>query len=242
MKIFINNRDYVSWPSAMAEILSNQGHEVIFLDNASTWEPLLDWYESCPFEVRRLENKGPWVHFGGQCLGEKERFVFTDPDYDISMVPDDWPEALQVELDRFPNSPKCGLSYDLSRIPQENYAYEYAERMCPKDNPPEGLMVAWGGVRKDGGYMNYPVATSFAVYRPGRGIAINGNMRARPYTALHLPFHLLLEPSADPTKLSIIIDDEIAYYHKNATAPSSSRGHLADVIKEYYRRKSAAEL
>lgn len=238
MRIFINNRDYVTWPSAMAEILSNQGHEVIFIDNGSTWEPLLDWYESCPFEVRKQENIGPHKSHGKHCLAEKERYVFTDPDYDLSMVPEDWPEVLQVELDRFAGSPKCGLSFDMSRVPQENYSYEHKEKLCPKDNPEYGLMVTWGGVRKDGtGYMDYPVDTGFAVYRPGRPIGINGNMKARPYTGLHLPFHLVLDPPADTTKIYIIVDDEIAYYHKHATAPSNSRGHLIEVMNEYRRRK-----
>jgi hypothetical protein len=116
------------------------------------------------------------------------------------------------------------------------------QRLCPKNNPEQGLMVTWGTVGPEGEYMQYSVATSFAVYKPGVPIVVNGNMRTRPYTGLHLPFHLVLEPSADPTKLSIIIDDEIAYYHKNATPPSSTRVHLAEVIKEYYRRKDETAL
>jgi hypothetical protein len=177
------------------------------------------------------------VNYAKHCLNEKEPFVFSDSDYDLSMVPDDWPEALLEGFVRWPTLPKCGLSYDLSRVPKENYAYAHVERLCPKDNPEQGLMVTWGKVGPEGEYMEYSVATSFAVYKPGVPIAVNGNMRTRPYTGLHLPFHLVLEPSADPTKLSIIIDDEIAHYHKNATAPSSLKYWLADVIKEYYRRK-----
>lgn len=237
MKIFINNRDYVTWPSAMAELLANQGHEVIFLDNASTWEPLLDWYETCPFEIRRQTNIGPQRSHRQTCMKETEPYVLTDPDNDLSMVPEDWPEALLEGLARFPGLPKCGLSFDMSRVPQENYAYEHVQRLCPKDNPEKGLMVTWGGMHPEGDFMNYPVDTSFAVYKPKIPFSIGGLMKARPYTGLHLPFHLVLEPSADPTKLSVIIDDETAYYHKNATSPSSTRVHLAPVIEEYYRRK-----
>lgn len=240
MKIFINNRDYVTWPSAMAEFLANQGHEVIFIDNASTWEPLLDWYESCSFEVRRQENIGPRATQGKLMKTETEHYVMTDPDYDLSMVPDDWPEALLEGFARWPTLAKCGLSFDMSGVPQENYAYEHVQNLCPKDNPEQGLMVTWGTVHPNGDFMNYPVDTSFAIYKPGVPFVIGGNMRTRPYTGLHLPFHCVLEPSADPTKLSIIIDDEIAYYHKNATSLSSSSSgvNLAPIIEEYYRRKN----
>ena len=239
MKIFINNRDYVTWPSAMAELLANQGHEIIFIDNASTWEPLLDWYESCSFEVKRQENLGPHTAHWKYCLGEKEPYVFTDPDYDLSMVPEDWPEVLSEPLARLPNLPKCGLSFDLSRVPQENYAYPYVERMCPKDNPECGLMVTWGSVHPQGDLMYYSVDTSFAVYRPKLTFDINGLMKVRPYTGVHLPFHVVLEPSADSTKLSVIMNDEIAYYHENATTLSNSaQGGLTEPIKEYHRRKN----
>lgn len=238
MRIFINNRDYVTWPSAMAELLANQGHEVIFLDNASTWEPLLDWYGTCPFEVRRQENIGPHVSHRGNCLNETEPYVLTDPDYDLSRVPSDWPEVLLEGLARFPGLPKCGLSFDMSGVPQENYAYPYMERMCPKDNPECGLMVTWGAVHPKGDFMNYPIDSSFAIYKPKIPFSICGLMKVRPYTGLHLPFHVVLDPSADSTKLSVIMNDEIAYYHENATSlSSSSRGPLIEVIKEYHRRK-----
>ena len=70
----------------MAEILSNQGHEVIFLDNESTWEPLLDWYESCPFEIRRKKNVGPRAHHAELRQTEKEPYVLTDPDYQVQII------------------------------------------------------------------------------------------------------------------------------------------------------------
>ncbi len=239
MRIFINNRDYVTWPSAMAELLAGQGHEVIFMDNGSTWEPLLDWYENCPFEIIRQKNIGPAANHHQICLKETEPYVLTDPDYDLSMVPSDWPEVLLEGLARFPKLLKCGLSFDMSRVPQENYAYEEVERLCPKDNPECGLMVTWGVVHPAGDFMNYPLDTSFAVYKPKIPFRISGLMKVRPYTGLHLPFHVVLDPSADPTKLSVIMNDEIAYYHENANYPlsSSSGGAFIEVIKEYHRRK-----
>jgi hypothetical protein len=237
MKIFITNNNYITWPKAMAELLANQGHQVIFIDNGSTWEPLLDWYENCPFEVRRERNIGPRAAHTKIRETEKEPFVMTDPDYDLSMVPEDWPEALMEGLRRQPGLPKCGLSFDMSRVPQENYAHEHKELLCPKDNPECGLMVTWGTVSEDGYFMNYPLDTSFAIYKPKIPFAIGGAMLTRPYTGLHLPFHLVLDPPADSTKIYVLIDDEIAYYHKNATASSNSQGHLAKIIAEYYRRK-----
>ena len=82
----------------MAEIFVNQGHEPIFVDNESTWEPLLEWYETCPYEVRKQGNIG-CGHIINSYV-EKEPFVMTDPDYDLSMIPDDWDEVLLEGLER----------------------------------------------------------------------------------------------------------------------------------------------
>jgi len=62
---------------------------VLWLDNASTYKPLLDFYESCPYEVVRLpKNHGhtaPWTFLAD--VFATGPYVVTDPDLDLSEVP-----------------------------------------------------------------------------------------------------------------------------------------------------------
>ena len=233
MKIFISNRDYVTWPSAMAEKLANEGHEVIFIDSASTWEPLLDWYETCPYKVVKQENLGPRSIWGNGCLdGVNEPFVLTDADYDLSMIPSDWDKVLLEGLSRFPHMSKVGFSWEEHRVPQENPAW-VLDNFC---NHPNGLPMTWGN-KLPNNFLGYACDTSFAVYRPGRPFVIDGVRKGRPYTGVHLPWHVVLDPPADPTKFGVIMDDEIAYYFKNCGGLSFTKARLAGMVEEYYRRK-----
>src|SRR5512139_2342413 len=125
MKIFICNRNLITWPKAMAELLANQGHEIIFADCGSTYGPLIDWYETdCPFKVHRLPNLGGNAIFDAGLIPDNEFFVQTDPDYDLSKVPADWPEVLMEGFERYPQHYKMGLSWDDTIVPHENPAYK----------------------------------------------------------------------------------------------------------------------
>src|SRR5258706_13428884 len=140
MKIFINNRNYVTWPSAMAKQFSEEGHEIIFVDNGSTYEPLLDYYNQCKFKVIRLANIGnraPWD--AGIVNNLDEHYVCTDPDYDLSMIPKDWPEVLMEGFKQFPHYHKLGLSWDESKVPPENPAW-IADEMYKY---PQGHPATW---------------------------------------------------------------------------------------------------
>jgi hypothetical protein len=220
----------------MAEKLANEGHEVIFFDCASTWEPLMDWYETCPYEVIRAKNTGTSGLWNMRIVTElKEPFVTTDPDYDLSEIPSDWDEALVEGLARFPEHNKIGFSWDESRVPQENPAW-----VLDKMNKyPQGNPAAWGR-KLPNNFYKYPCDTSFAVYRPGVALGIYGIRKGRPYTGIHLPWHILLEPSADSTKLSVIMDDEIAYYFSHAEF-GMTKGRLIKMVAEYYKRNPDAK-
>lgn len=73
-------------------------HPVI-VDNASTWQPLLDWYASCPYEVIRLEHNmghhAPW-RSGAVLRTDSEFYIVTDCDIDIEGVPLDVASVLQI--------------------------------------------------------------------------------------------------------------------------------------------------
>ncbi|MGH9200228.1 MAG: class I SAM-dependent methyltransferase [Vicinamibacterales bacterium] len=53
--IFINNFNRLTSTRALASWVAElPGTRVIILDNDSDWPPVLEWYEHCPFEVRKL--------------------------------------------------------------------------------------------------------------------------------------------------------------------------------------------
>src|SRR6267142_3286870 len=73
------------------------GHDqVIVIDNASTWEPLLKFYDLHPmlYVMRQTENLGPYAFWElGLHKQQAERFIVTDPD----VVPaDGCPSASQT--------------------------------------------------------------------------------------------------------------------------------------------------
>ena len=234
MKIFINNRNYLTWPKGMAEQFAEEGHEVVFLDNASTYEPLVDWYDKCDFEIIKLPNLGNmagWV--SGIVLKEKMPFVYTDPDYDLSMLPKDWPEVLVDGFRLHPGHIKYGLSWEEATVPPENPAY----LLDNMDENPDGHYPPRWGRKLEGGWINFPCDTSFAVYRPGAPFTISGIRKDRPYTGIHFPWHVTLDPTVHEGKMSVPFDDEVEYYFDHVQNSSCTAPRVAEILAEYKRRK-----
>lgn len=210
----------------MAELLAGQGHEVIFIDNASTYPPLLDYYDKCGFQVIRLPQ-----NFGGVAAwtqdivtGLNEYYVVSDPDYDISMVPSDWPEVLMEGFSRFPGQSKFGLTWDESTVPPENPAYHHDEMHMYQQSRGAPLPNNWYAQAMD---------TSFAISRPGSRHIIDGFRKGSPYKGIHLPWHIVLKPSADPTKRSVLMNDEIVYYFEHCETSSFTWPRIMPMVFEY---------
>jgi len=242
MRVYINMRDLLTWPRAMADHLAARGHEVVFVDNDSSYPPLLRYYASCPHRVVSLGvnvgAKGPWLAPG--IAFEKEPFVITDPDLDISRVPDDWPDVLQRGLDTWKQS-KCGFGLEDWRVPKANPAYELDE-FGDNGNP-----KYWNKIAESNGveYFNYPIDTTFALYLPNRRYHINGIRTGMPYVARHLPFHIVnkVDPE-DLRSIQIPMDDELLYYFDHAKSNafgtySTTLSRMTDIIEEYRRSSNA---
>ena len=239
MKIFINNRNWLTYPKAMAEQFANQNHEIIFIDNESTYQPLLDYYNDCSFQVIKCANLGGTAAWSANIVNDlNEYYVVTDPDYDLSMIPEDWPEVLIEGLDRFPNVNKVGLSWDESKVPPENPAWIADEFY----KYPEGNPLTWGHPLPNN-FWHYPCDTSFAVYRPRTPFRIEGVRKGRPYTGTHIPWHFVLEESKTEGKLSVIFNDEILYYFEHCLGAheggwSFTKGRMLEMINEYKNKNN----
>lgn len=225
MKVFINNRNYLTWPKAMAEKLAREQHTVIFIDNASTYEPLLEFYATCPYRVEHLpENVGhlaPWKLFFDEM--QDDYYAVTDPDLDLSSVPANWAEVMVKVLEisgnvyGLPHPIKIGLSLDDSRIPRTNPTW-WEDKIC--DFPDGGHPEQWGP-RIDHNspvhLYNRATDTTFAVYEPKTPFTIGGIRIGRPYTARHLPFHVVPRLTGEERAYEILMNDEIRYYMQHAS-------------------------
>lgn len=228
VKVFINNRDRLTWTRRLAEIVARDPRcAVVIVDNASTWPPLLDWYERCPFPVARLaENLGheaPWKS-GIVAAEAGPLYVVTDPDLDLSAVPRDWLDVLASGLAAYPAVAKVGLSLAIDDL--------------PADAPLAREVLAWERTawtnRLDERFWIARVDTTFALYardrlRPAQARWRDRGLRADlPYAARHLPWYLTPES----------LTREELYYLQHCAGPS----HWSRRLRQAFSPGSAEAL
>lgn len=205
IKVFIPMFNRLTWAKKMAEDLTKFGCEVILIDNNSTYKPLLDWYEICPYKVHRLtKNYGERVFWLAK-INEQytdRYYIITDPDLDVSHLPSDFIDVLKNGLDKNPNIIKCGLSLKLDDLPDNDYTI----------HPKRFESKYW--LEKDHlGNYSCGIDTTFALYDKERqvdgwdeGVKFYiGTRTPPPYCARHLPWYL--------TKEDFENDEEQKFYH-----------------------------
>jgi hypothetical protein len=183
----------------------------IIVDNASTWEPLLDWYRDCPFEVIRLtENYGhhaPW-QVGATARPNDGFYCVTDCDLDVEGVPADLMAILQHPFTSWSRPPvKSGTALRIDDLPPWQIVVREWESRFWKQRI--DALRYWA-----------PIDTTMAMYRANTPIRIATQVAgirsvrtAGPYTARHMPWYL------DPTNL----DAENANYFATANSSNSWR-------------------
>jgi hypothetical protein len=205
MKVLIINFNRLTLPSRMADWLADHGCEPIFIDNASTYEPLKEYYLRCPYRVVEMyQNFGHtviWTQDIVNKLGIKDRYIVTDSDLDLSFVPDDFLKVLNKGLDLYPQFDKCGLSLEIEDLPDS-----------VEGNFIRKIETKYWNKPLDKRYFDAPVDTTFALYWVNR-YTLSGIRANRPYTARHLPWYY--------TNFDLLPEDERNYF---LTANDSSSG------------------
>lgn len=246
MNIYLSVFNQYTWPLAMSEFLTKQGHEVWWVDNNSTYEPLLDAYASqFPYKVLRLPYNGggcvSWTLLGKE-LPNDDYFVISDTDYLMDGLPDDWHLHLIEGVKRYAGQGGCGLSMLETRIPSQNPAWIADEfHMYPQGNHP----ARWGpGVKLDGGFIRFPVDTSFAVYPPGTQNFMTSSTGCRsdfPYSVRHIPWHVVLDLNPEEDSYQVLFDDEYLHYLQQTAKAGAYTGtgpRMVPFVAEYGRRKA----
>lgn len=205
--VILNNRDLLEWPRRMVQKLEQMPGvaEIVILDNGSSYRPLMAWYRTIPHRVLFLENLGHTAPWSSGVLDtiKTDLYVVSDPDLDISALPDDTLAHLAGLLERHPELGKVGLSLATEGIPADSPYREHVAKYerLPQERAtgPEGLIAM-------------PVDTTFALHdrRVLREYRICGMRAPAPYVARHEPWHVVT-PEGD-----------FAYYLDHVEGRSSS--------------------
>ena len=185
--ILLNNFNRLSSTRNMYEFLKQRGFtNIIILDNASTYPPLLEWYATLnENEVIRFN-----INFGAHCLFESgfvanyqhhEYLVYSDSDLELNPnMPDDFLEIMRNLLLKF-NEYKIGLALQIDDVPFDCY------RNCFTGTIDHERQFWTNEIEKDVYFAM--VDTTFCLLRnPAhhdlRALRIAGN-----FTAKHLPWY-----------------------------------------------------
>lgn len=185
--VIINNRNLFTWPKKMIEFISKfeMVGEIIILDNGSTYQPLLDWYEEVDVTVIKIQNMGhsaPWDSGLVERLNS-EYYVVTDSDLDISMTPKDCiSESINV-LKNFPEYGKVGLSFIYEDVP-ENSPYYHHIQTYEKERQLKSF-------RKENHLVDVGIDTTFAVYNIKKYFI--GGASLINHRAKHIPWYFTVE-------------------------------------------------
>jgi hypothetical protein len=186
-------RKLVNW-------LRDAGQEnIIVIDNASSWEPLLNYYETCGLQIiNKTANLGHDA-FWKLNIPQSSRFIVTDPDVvpDIN-CPKDLVRKMHEVADRY-SPAKVGPGLRIDNLPDH---YHRKQLMLDSE------CNYWTKKTSENDCFHALIDTTFALYEPGWGIwAPAAHIRLDfPYVCEHLPWY------EDSSKE----DEERDFYKKTA--------------------------
>lgn len=201
--IIINSFNRLTTLKLLVSSLEKRGYTNIhILDNCSTYPPLLEWLDSCPYEVIHLPGnlgfKALWKHKPSRKRFCSDYYIYTDADVELDEAcPDDIIERMFSLLhDSYPYAFKIGPSIRIDDLPD---CYSRKQEVIDWESKfftrPEGDSL-----------FRAPIDTTFALYRPRIGLSRRPSLEAyrmaAPYQIRHLPWY---EDSANLT-------DEEQYY------------------------------
>lgn len=177
--VVINTRDRLTDLLALLGWLEGAGYDnIVLLDQASTWPPLLNYLDTTPHKVVRCKDnigsRAPWLYDVYERAGW---MVYTDCDcVPIEECPDDVVAHLHALLMNHPEFPKAGLGIYIRDLGQ--FRDRYREELF--HNAAENWL---------GDCHQAKVETTFALYRPGVPFSFDAVRSRYPYEARHLPFY-----------------------------------------------------
>ena len=184
--IIITNRDLLHIPRKLvADLQKLDGiGEITIVDCASTYPPLLDWYDTNPCRIARAANLGPHAPWNSgavaQYAAHADYYIATDGDVDISECPLDLLHKMAEGLRLHPEAIKCSPSIRIDDLPESPFKQDVLNEQAG----------SWQLLPS--GYYAAPCDNVFPMYR--RGTTWGGYSPAvrtpPPYTLRHVPWYL----------------------------------------------------
>ena len=195
--IYLTNMNRLTTTKKMVEDLFklNGNARINIIDNASTYPPLLKWYDEIENDVNIIKqevNLGPWTFFysGHFSNCPDDFYVYSDADLELNPnMPYNWQEILMDYHKRW--NRKASLVLRLDDIPESEMKKHITFHQSVCWNPTEEENV-WHGVTD----MTFSFDAKSAGYRY-ESVRIGGNFACR-----HIPWYL------DPLN----INEEEKYY------------------------------
>ena len=186
--IIINNFNRLEMLKQLISALEQRGHHnIIIIDNQSTYPPLLDYYKTTPYKVILLDNNygylALWKAPGLFKQFKNHFYVYTDPDVvPDEGCPDDFMNRFLNVMKKYPSCQKVGFGIRIDDLPD-----------CYK----EKQQVIWWEKQ----HWDHPIEdnlflaridTTFALYRPFCKGGHSSHFVLRtgfPYVIQHLPWY-----------------------------------------------------
>ena len=184
MKCVILNYNRLTLLQNTCQWCALHGLDVIIVDNASDYEPLLEWYKTCPYKVLRMDknygHRVVWEQWLFRQLGisADDLYILTDPDLDFSSIPDDFLEIMQEGFRRYPKVQKVGFSLEIddllnTELGKQVYKHEIRFWQSPLDDL----------------FYDAEIDTTFAMCRVQNYSTYNCLRIAPPYSVRHLAWY-----------------------------------------------------
>lgn len=191
--VWLTNRDLLTPVQGMVLHLAQcqQVGRIRLVDCASTFPPLLEWYErQTVAEVIRAENLGPRAIWKYATYASGQFFFASDADLDLTGVPFDCLVRLRQYLFDHPETLKSGLSLRLYDVPEAATLSPHARAIEQK---------FWEQSTPDNLWYHADIDTTAAMCRGGQGWTGYGPAvrAAPPYTARHLSWYLTPDTITD---------------------------------------------
>lgn len=170
-------------------LLDRDYNNITIVDNNSSYEPLLEWYKTCPVKLYDVgSNGGPYVMMKIPLFDpirlSRQPYVWSDADVvPVAEAPKDFIEHM-VEIAVEKGIPKLGLSLVINDLPDH---FKLKEAVIKH----ESIFTTLGHIdTKYGKVFKAPVDTTFAVCRvPDCGYNQGAYRMDWPYSARHIPWY-----------------------------------------------------
>lgn len=186
--IVLTNMNRLTTCKSMVESLFklNGASDITIIDNASTYPPLLEWYEEVKNDikiVRHDANHGPWVFFYSNYWStiDSEFYIYSDADLELNPeMPYNWQEIMLEYYNKNNGNKKISLALNLDDIPEH---YEFIDQVRNHQS------VCWYPTEEPDVY-NAITDMSFTMDSKSRGYRYESLRLAGKFMAKHVPWYI----------------------------------------------------